>query len=268
MHNTENNQQIDMQTEKLGDLIAMHNTENNQQIDMQTEKLKTLLAENNANISASLHALTNDISGLKIPLLQNDTLVRWQILDAIDDLLYPPHTPVTCPVCGNSAPKSTLAVKTADCIYNGGRLDRFECPRCGAIFGPLKMLVMNQAQLATEYRQCYSVFSESSDTEELERSAFFDLSPDFDGVYLNYGAGAWNKTSEHLRSQGYKVYDYEPYAPATDSPWLLRSQEELRQLKFDGIFSNDLIEHLRNPVEALRSMADLLKQGGPSAQNI
>ena len=37
--------------------------------------------------------------------------------------------------------------------------------------------------------------------------------------------------------------------------------EHIKHLSFDGIFSNNLLEHLRHPVDDLRQMASLLKPG-------
>ena len=35
--------------------------------------------------------------------------------------------------------------------------------------------------------------------------------------------------------------------------------EHIQHLSFDGIFSNNLLEHLRHPADELRQMASLLK---------
>ena len=191
----------------------------------------------------------------------NQILCRWQITDAVDSLLFPDSMPVTCLICGHTMPKHNYKTLISKCIFNGGRLERFICPECGAIFGPLKMLSLNQEQLAEEYEQNYKFFSEG-DCTVLEKYAFTALSPRKDKTYLNFGAGGWNQTTRDLRAEGYNVFDYEPYAPVQNAPWILRSYDELSKFKFDGIFSNDLIEHLRNPEKDLKRMSGLLKPDG------
>lgn len=194
-------------------------------------------------------------------LFRNEIRCRWQVVDALDPLLFSHKTVAKCPICGHSAAKGTYETKVSECIFGGGRLERYVCPDCGAIFGPLKMMALSEAQLAEEYKQSYSVYSES-DCTMLEKMAFEALHPQKGKTYLNYGAGAWNKTTKELRDRGYDVYDFEPYAPVESNPWVIRSMDDLVKMKFDGIFSNDLIEHLRNPVADLKSMKELLNRNG------
>lgn len=197
---------------------------------------------------------TNANIGLMQGLIQN----RWATVDAISNVLYPSTHPVECLICGHVAPRSAYSTRVSYCRLGGGVLERYVCPDCGAIFGPLKMMALNADQMADEYRLNYLVNRES-DCTDLELRAFEALEPRKDGVYLNYGAGAWNSTTEKLRSAGYDVYDYEPYAPAGAHPWVVRSFDDLGERRFDGVFSNDLIEHLQRPVEDLKRMGTLLK---------
>ena len=197
-------------------------------------------------------------------LFRNDIRCRWQIVDAADSLLFPPDTIAACPICGHADARSAYETRVTECRFGGGRLERYVCPDCGAIFGPLKMMRLSPEQMGEEYQQSYAVYSES-DCTLLEKLAFESLRPRKNGVYLNYGAGAWNRTTKDLRADGYDVYDYEPYAPAESNPWVIRSFADLEKMKFDGIFSNDLIEHLQNPVADLKAMADLLKDGAEMA---
>ena len=194
-------------------------------------------------------------------LFRNEIQIRWQTLDALEPLLFPQDMRLTCPICGHSAARKDYQTVSTMCKFSGGLLERFVCPECGVIFGPLKMMMLKPGQLAEEYRQSYTTYSES-DCTALEENIFRELNPVKDGVYLNYGAGAWNSTSEKLRQEGYTVYDYEPYAPAADRDNLIRNPEQLRSMKFDGIFSNDLLEHLPDPVKELKFMSSMLKPGG------
>ena len=219
----------------------------------QAEALKKMASDASA---AYRHVVTE--------LFRNDIRCRWQIVDALDSLLFPADAVAACPICGHADARVNYETRVAECRFGGGRLERYVCPDCGAIFGPLKMMRLSPEQLGEEYRQSYAVYSES-DCTLLEKLAFEALRPKKNGIYLNYGAGAWNRTTKDLRAEGYEVYDYEPYAPAETNDWVIRSFSDLEKMRFDGIFSNDLIEHLQNPVSDLKAMAGLLKAGAKMA---
>lgn len=197
-------------------------------------------------------------------LFRNMILCRWQTVDAMDSLRYPEDYPVTCPICRHQEAQKNYSTRISSCIFGGGLLKRFICPECGAVFGPLKILEMSPLQLSEEYRQSYKVYSES-DCTFLEEDVFHSMKPEKGKCYLNWGAGAWNKTTEKLRAEGYTVYDYEPFAPASARDSLFTDIQQFRDLKFDGIFSNDLIEHLQDPVEALLEMKSFLTSDGQMA---
>lgn len=194
-------------------------------------------------------------------LFRNDIRCRWQVLDALDGLLFPPSMSVKCLVCGHEAPKSTYETRVSECIFGGGRLERFVCPECGCVFGPLKMMALGDSQLASEYSQHYHVYCEG-DSRRKEIAAFHALNPQKGGRYLNFGAGAWSKSTIELRAEGWDVYDYEPHAPGGAQDWVLRSYDQLQAVKFDGVFSNDILEHFKDPVAALSRMKTILRDGG------
>ena len=238
----------------------------------QAENISGSISRGNASLAeqierARVEGHDERIDGYRrivMELFRNDIRCRWQIVDAMDSLIFPPDTIAACPICGHADTRLNYEKRIAECRFGGGRLERYVCPECGAIFGPLKMMRLSPGQMGEEYQQSYAVYSES-DCTLLEKMAFESLHPSKKGVYLNYGAGAWNRTTKDLRADGYDVYDYEPYAPAETNPWVIRSFADLEKMKFDGIFSNDLIEHLQNPVADLKAMAGLLKDGAEMA---
>ena len=146
------------------------------------------------------------------------------------------------------------------CQFGGGRLLRHQCPACDVIFGPAKMLELNAAELSAEYDWHYRIFTEGDSTDQ-EIRAFYALDPQPGGHYLNYGAGAWSRSVELLRAQGWHITAYEPTQSAQQQPGLVTRPEELATLRFDGIYSNNVLEHLRHPVDELRHLASLLKPG-------
>ncbi len=96
---------------------------------------------------------------------------------------------------------------------------------------------------------------------EQETELFYRLHPSKSGIYLNWGSGSWSRTIDNLRKEGYNVYGYDPYAP-TDSEYIIKDEETLKTFSFDGIFSHDLLEHLRNPLEMFKLCSEILKPQG------
>ena len=195
----------------------------------------------------------------KISVLRKESLANtWKAIDCFDAFLYPAEMLIRCPICKREAKKSSFKTEISYCRFGGGRLERFRCSGCGAIFGPLKMLAMTPQELAAEYVRHYALFSEG-DSSFFERAAFHQIDRGKDKIYLNWGGGCWSPTLNQLRAEGYTVYNYEPFSCHTQDPFLISDVEHLKTMRFDGIFSNNLLEHLPDPVEELRFMKTLLK---------
>lgn len=194
-------------------------------------------------------------------LLRHQISTKWDIIDVLehDRILA---TELSCPLCGYRSEADKFGKLVASCIFGGGELTRYQCPECDLIFGPEKMLRLSGAELSRDYEWHYQVFTEGDSTIQ-EVRAFHALMPERDGVYLNWGAGAWSKSVDVLRQDGWNVYGYEPHGSASASgPYLISDKAQLSAMRFDGIFSNNVLEHLRHPVRELTIMRDLLKNGG------
>lgn len=181
--------------------------------------------------------------------------VKWKQIDQ----LGPPDkdTIAVCGICGTGAPAGQLETLVSQCSFSGGELIRYRCPGCGAIFGPLKFSRLSQEEFDDDYTVHYTGYHEG-DSTEAELYTFELLEPRKNGVYLNYGCGSWSSTLEILRQRGYQVYGYEPYADNAGTPYLITNRQALTSMRFDGIFSNNLLEHLRDPVSELCFMKTLL----------
>jgi SAM-dependent methyltransferase len=194
-------------------------------------------------------------------LLRHQISTKWDIIDVLE------HgstldSELSCPLCGHHNEVEKFGKFVASCIFGGGELTRHQCPECDVIFGPEKMLRLSGEELSRDYEWHYQVFSEGDSTVQ-EVRAFHALAPKRDGVYLNWGAGAWSKTVDVLRQDGWNVYGFEPHGSAASSgPYLISDKEQLSAMRFDGIFSNNVLEHLRYPARELTMMRDLLKTGG------
>jgi hypothetical protein len=212
--------------------------------------------------------------------LRHRIALRWAIVDDLDRRL-PYRDTLQCPLCGHqggaarpaaghgsgqaqqlSASLSSFSTRVSYCIFGGGDLIRYACPSCDLIFGPEKMLALSEHALAEEYEWHYRAYREGDSTEQ-ELRAFYALKPRRDGIYLNWGAGDWSRTLDVLRSEGWNAVGFEPHpsgAPAR--PGVMTDWRQISAMRFDGIFSNNVLEHLRYPLRELRVMAGLLAPGG------
>lgn len=184
---------------------------------------------------------------------------KWHLIDKY----YVEPDSFFCEICHTQIYRFNSDLFESKDIFHGGILKRYRCPGCGAIIGPLKMLEMTEEELGEEYRLHYSLYSEG-DTTEAEIRTFQLLNPMKGKKYLNYGCGAWTETISRLRAEGYDVWGYDPYAPSA-SEYVYNCMEQMQDLQFDGLFSHDLLEHLRYPVKVFETFESLLKDGGRMA---
>ena len=203
---------------------------------------------------AALERQNELLKGFVVPAL-------FDVLDRHYDRLGPAREP-RCLACDTSAPDDLFPKRRDICVFGGGRLERLECPSCGCVFGPLKYLETPPKVVEADYRLLYASYSEGDSTEQ-ELRAFQALKPRKDGLYLNWGSGAWSASVERLRAEGYDVWGYEPHAEI-DSPYVVRTKGEI-SAKFDGVFSNNVIEHLFDPAAQFRDFHAILKPGGRMA---
>ncbi len=193
-------------------------------------------------------------------LLLHQIQLHWRNVDRLEADCPIDHE-TQCALCGFLGPTDSFLAFDTQCQFGGGRLHRLQCPQCDVIFGPEKMLRLNATELGQEYDWHYRVFSEGDSTEQ-ELRAFEALCPQPGGTYLNFGAGAWSGSVQLLRERGWNVIAYEPTESAQNQPGLVTRREALAVMKFDGIFSNNVLEHLRYPVQDLQFLARLLRPGG------
>jgi hypothetical protein len=180
----------------------------------------------------------------------------WSTLDRIYDRELETRT-LKCIVCDHADKRSGFEVKTAVCVFGGGRLERYICPSCDCIFGAQKFLDLSPSLVDLDYRLLYSHYREGNTTEN-EIRTFRSLRPKKDRVYVNWGAGSWNTTVDDLRSEGFDVWGYEPSAEAS-SMFVVSAKEAMVPL--DGIFSNNVIEHFADPVAQFREFHSMMKPG-------
>ena len=194
-------------------------------------------------------------------LLRHQISAKWELMHRMERL-QSPERQLTCALCGHSGPPETFAQLDSTCIFEGGKISRHQCPKCEVIFGSSLMMSLSKEELSNEYEWHYRVFSEGDSTEQ-ELRAFHALNPERDKKYVNWGSGAWSRSVEVLRAGGWQVFGYEPHGSAGgEGDAILRGLDELVALKPSGIYSNNVLEHLRHPIDELKTMSSLLPTGG------
>ena len=185
----------------------------------------------------------------------------WNLLDRVY-APAPPSAEAECLACGRRSDLTDFALRTDECVFGGGVLQRLECGACGCVFGPLKYLTLPEPLIAADYRLLYAHYQEG-DSTEAELRAFELLEPRRDGLYLNWGSGGWSRSVQILRERGFDVWGFEPNA-ASDSPFVVRSRGEV-SARFDGVFSNNVIEHFLSPALQFRDFLNVLTPTGRMA---
>jgi hypothetical protein len=202
---------------------------------------------------------------LQKTIQKNQMASKWLKIDATEHLLKSESKYLQCPLCLHQFKTQPDNKLESNCIFGGGLLIRHQCPHCEVIFGPEKMLCLSEKELSQEYVWHYSIYEEG-DSTELELKAFFALQPLKEKVYLNYGAGAWSKSLQQLRNDGWQVFGFEPHIEFTQHhEYIIQGWDILTKMQFDGVFSNNVLEHFRHPVQELKKMTSLLKPSGRMA---
>lgn len=135
-------------------------------------------------------------------------------------------------------------------------LIRYQCNVCDVIFGPEEMLNLSSDKLFQACQDIYNSGHRDGDYDKSEYKIFHMLKPKKDGIYINWGAGS-NDTASVVKQEGYTLINYDPGIP--DSLGYI-SRDSLQLLKVDGIISNNLLDHLQNPIEELLFMKSILNK--------
>lgn len=188
----------------------------------------------------------------------------WSSLDISYGITLPQRT-LVCIVCDFAQRWDSWEKIIDTCMFGGGRLERYRCPKCDCIFGPQKFLDLPERFISQDYNLLYSRYSESDSTDD-EIKTFHSLKPSQGGLFLDWGCGGiWNEAVHALREQSFDVWGYEP-AAETSSQFIVSDRGEI-SAKFDGIFSNNVIEHFRDPVAQFEDFRSLLTTNGMMAHS-
>ena len=193
-----------------------------------------------------------------------DVMVRafWTIVDRLDETTLPRRRMV-CPICDRAEVREMLETRVDHCRFGGGRLERYVCPGCGCVYGPAKCLDLDPDLINADYSLLYTDYAEGDATES-EMRAFRSLSPRSGGLYLDWGCGHWSQTIPKLRVEGYDVWGDDPTGLPENSAFVVYKRDQI-SARFEGIFSNNVIEHMLRPVEEFRYFHSILAPGARMA---
>lgn len=211
-----------------------------------------------ADLERRVAALERQTKDLRLAVMP----AYWQAMDAVETLRDPDRS-LVCPVCDRVGRRGDLERLEDTCVFGGGRLERFRCAGCGCIFGPQKVLEASETLLKADYTLLYEDYSEADSTAS-ELRAFRSLRPVAGGAYLDWGCGRWSRTVRELRDGGYDVWGFEPSAPPADGGFVVGDRAAITG-RFDGLFSNNVVEHMLRPVEEFRFFHAILKPGARMA---
>ncbi|HEY5267649.1 MAG TPA: methyltransferase domain-containing protein [Candidatus Saccharimonadales bacterium] len=169
---------------------------------------------------------------------------------------------IQCPIC--QCQQGTFEVFECDCQFVAiegldQHLVRHKCPDCGVIFGTQQMLNLTKEELSSAYQKLFDTGHRDPGeiTVNAEVNDLLALNPTKEGIYLNWGAQE-STAPDKAKNLGFSLYNYDPFITSTLSSNYLNT-EQIKQMKFDGIISHNLLEHFQNPIEDLKFMASLLK---------
>lgn len=157
-----------------------------------------------------------------------------------------------CLICGFNGELPIIVAESGfKNVYNNP-IVRYTCPACNVIFGPLDWISLPKEQLGQKYVDVYNAGWREADSTGPEWDAFSALSPEVGKRYLNWGAGSSCKTSILAKEHNLDLTDYDPFDTNPKNSNIISGL-------YDGLFSNNVIEHLQNPITDLLNMRKFLK---------
>lgn len=165
-----------------------------------------------------------------------------------------------CPICSF---KGNFKLYTARCQFSKELLERYLCSNCDVIFGPLRLLNISPLDLKKEYDDLIESGHKGFDSTGRELKLFNLLEPKKDGIYLNWGTGGFTSTINKINELGYNMYGYDPFISSKlKHDKNINDLLSIKNIKFDGIISNDVIEHIQRPIDEFLIMRKFLKPNG------
>lgn len=176
-------------------------------------------------------------------------------------------TAVACPICGSPAARHAFA------LGDRGELPLFDCPSCKLVFAPV--VEGDALRHDRSYHQAHETV-EDPVTATMNAAGILDYwsqrlnwAPGTSILDLGCAEGRLMEAgrARGFRMQGIDVTDYyvDRWREAGLDAEVGTAEELLRHkpgLRFDAIITRQVIEHVRRPMEFMRSAHELLRAGG------
>ena len=175
---------------------------------------------------------------------------RW------NNLQRPCPINLNCIVCEYTDLNEKFFKLYANDIFNAGTIIRHKCPNCGLIFGDLRFLSLSEEEINNDYQDAYSYFAEGDNVKyQLDSLNSINIFQNKKLSYLDYACGIGNMIPI-LKNMGYNIYGYDKYVKGTNVI------NNIDNMKFDVIYSNNFIEHVINPIEDIKKILNNLNSNG------
>lgn len=163
---------------------------------------------------------------------------------------------LTCIICEYKDLNEKFKKLYVNDIFNAGTLIRHKCPNCGLIFGDLRFLNLSEEEINNDHQDTYSYFTEGDNLlYQLNSLNSINIFQNKNLTYLDYACGIGNMIPI-LKNIGYNIYGYDKYVKHANVI------NNIDNMKFDVIYSNNFIEHLINPLEDIKKILNNLNNNG------
>jgi hypothetical protein len=175
---------------------------------------------------------------------------RW------NNLQQPCDTHLRCAICDyNDLNEKFEKLYSRDMFY-AGIIVRHKCPNCGVIYGDLRFINLSEEEIRNDHDDLYSYYSEGDTTPYIiENLNSLELFKNKKLSYLDYACGI-GSVLPIFKNNGYNICGYDYY---------VKNQNVLNNIdnmKFDVIYTNNFIEHVTNPIEDIKKILQHLNNDG------
>lgn len=169
---------------------------------------------------------------------------------------------LTCRICNHkNNPESTRLLKSQCKFLDKEELIRYQCEKCGVIYGTEKILNMPHEELSNLYKKLYENYTEADSREiqeyNLKLAHTYLNNPE--SLVLNWGSGHLPVSKPFKDKFQLNAIDYD-FVKFHDD--MINDLELIKDHSLGGIVSNNLLEHLQDPIKSFKQMNTMLKNNG------
>lgn len=177
-------------------------------------------------------------------------LKRWEIIK------QPEYINLKCFICDYENLYNSFKKIIAKDIFGMDEIIRHECPNCNLIFGDLRYINLSEEERQNDHDDTYSYFTEGETTNlQLNALKSLNIFNNKNLTFLDYACGE-GKMIPILKNLNYNIKGYDKFVKNNNV------LNNIDNLKFDVIYSNNFIEHLIDPINQIKDILTHLNDGG------